>query len=210
MDMAPLDREILDSFPTAAYIFRIGSSLHPEWFGPESDIDYIVVVEKFRLAMVNDYPRRTSPRMDAGFYIDDAYNFFWRLSREPYEGHAVTICIYTLDKFTDYIEKRSPPKMYILHEHHLLHGDQDALAALKAANPPDIRTARQDLATLRNPKYAAMWPWGWRSVSIMRGDGWLPNKAAITAYVEQHYPGKLTNKTLLTQELERLINERES
>jgi uncharacterized protein YqcC (DUF446 family) len=55
-----------------------------------------------------------------------------------------------------------------------------------------------------------MWVWGWRSVSIMRGDGWLPNKAAITAYVEEHYHGQLDDKRFLHAELQRLINEAEA
>lgn len=190
----------------AKWLFRIGSSLNPEWMRSKSDIDYLAVMDVLEKEFVRNFPGRTSPELPAKAPLRNV-NFYWRMTVGTFRGHPVNVTIYTTLKFLRYCEERSPPKMYLLHEHLLLSGLQTKLEALKARCKPDRETALQDLRTLRNPKYAAMWPWAWRSVAVLREDRWLRNKVEIVEWVAQRYPNHpVTDKKFLEMELSALVD----
>jgi hypothetical protein len=202
-----LDQQIrtaLTEWPVV-YLLRIGSSLNPKWFTTTSDIDYILVTEYLTRYLIKDFPNRISPELPVKWNdAERIYGFFWRLNVREVEGHKVTICIYTADKFYQYIETRSPPKMYVLHENKLLIGDENELERLKEENPPDKRTAEADFKALSCTKYRHAFPWEWRSVALLREPGkWLNNKEAITQWVSKNYPGQLENVALLRGTLEK-------
>jgi hypothetical protein len=121
------------------------------------------------------------------------------------DGHDATVNLYTTKKFLHYVKRRSPAQEYILHEHLLLLGDEAELDRLKTANPPNIETARQDLAFLQ--EHSDRFPWAWRSVSVMEGHGWLANKDAVTAYVTKHHEGQLHDRAYLLTLLRFLTGE---
>jgi hypothetical protein len=179
------------------WLLRIGSSLHPEWFKEESDIDYMIVLPVLTEGFVLNFPLRISPELSVSG-VKKSDNFFWRIECAPILAHRVTVTCYTTARFLRYVEDRSPPKMYVLHENLLLAGNGAALDDLRDEFPPDSRTARQDRAGLVDPKYHHRFLWAWRSVCVCRENGrWLRNKREIAQWVHEHYPGLLANEKAL-------------
>jgi len=206
IDLEALDETMKLRCAGAHWLLRIGSSIHEDWFREESDVDYLLVLDDVSRQFIDEFPGRTSPSLPAKVSEHNS-NFYWRLEAGTIDRHRISVTIYSTLKFLEYCNARSPPKVYILHEHLLLLGSAEELETLRLACPPNRDTAIQDLQTLQNPRYEAIWPWGWRSVSIAQGGAWLKNKAAIEAYVEKNYPGRLHDKAFLIKTLTRLINE---
>jgi len=207
-----LDEEVLEAFKGTklVYLFRCGSSLHLQDgdFLEKSDIDYIAVLREIRVDWVNGLPRRVSPELDALRLGDVLKRFYWRVKLRGWKGHPIEISLYTENKFMEYLEARSPPKMYLLHDHKLLFGNKGRLAGFIKKYKPDIRTAvsEYNIFVKGEDVYKFLWPW--RSVCLLRERGrWLRDKKEIRDWVTLVYgDSAICDKFLLERELKKLIH----
>lgn len=193
------------------FVIRAGSSLHPEVFKEDSDIDYFVVADVIPLDLINKFPSKISPDLRKEELGEELRYFYWRINLKPIGKHPVNVIFYTWKKFMEHVEQRSGPKMYLLDEHKLLEGDKDKIEYLKENYKPNIDTAKSDLSTLANRKYDKgneKFLWQWRSVCLLKEGRWLKNKQQIIEWVNKKYPGKIGIKPYLYKVLQGEINEK--
>jgi hypothetical protein len=197
-----LQRESVVLGFTLRVFCRAGSSLHPDSFTPTSDIDYFLVVDKLYPQLVNELPDRVTPELEESRVGEVLHSFYWRVGLRPVGEHNIVLHIYTQSLFEKYCNQRSGPKMYLLHEHRFLGGDETFLPRLREKYPPDEKTARSDYTALFNKKYEHRFLWGWRSVCLLRTGEWLRNKKAIIDWVQENCPpNSIGDKVLLMIEL---------
>jgi hypothetical protein len=172
------------------FLFRTGSSLHPEVFSDDSDIDYILIVDHILVDEFNDMDGLTSNKLN--FSCKELFNFYWRAEFQPVNGHPISLIIYTWDKFFTHLFNRSAPKMHILRDYKMIVGDENKWLLLRKLYAPDLRSVESDVVYLKKGKWHnAKFLWSWRSVIFIDTGTWLHDRSSIKAAVELAHPGML-------------------
>lgn len=196
---------MMNNFVPETFV-RAGSSLHPDDFSTNSDIDYFLVVDNLYPAFVNGLQDRITPELSVARVGEVLHSFYWKVGLTPIGGHEVNLHIYTTSLFRKYCRERSGPKMYLLNEHRFIGGREEFLPSLAKEYPPSIDTAISDYKALLNKKYLHRFLWAWRSVCLLKEGLWLRNKAEINDWVSKHYPtGSIGDNQKLIIELNHAI-----